>query len=522
MTESFGQQSIDTSVVVVGAGPTGLMLANWLLTAGVAVEVVDVESGPTVESRALGVQARTMEIYEQLGVIEEVLAQCQQGQALAPGFEHRVFGRVPLGDLGRGVTPYPRIYVLEQSKNERLLYDNLLRLGGSVRWGHRVTALDGEQVDGAASAVVTVEGPDQALTLHARYCVGTDGSSSTVRTLRGIDFAGVTNGRTYYVADAVRVRGLVPEAVNVRPARRDFLLTFPMGPDEHHRLIGIADEDAGRSDLEVERSVRQRLAEVFGVEYESSRWFSTYRVHHRIAAAFRDGPFFLAGDAAHVHSPVGAQGMNTGLQDAHNLALKLVDVLRHGADDASLDSYQAERRPVAGRLVGTTDRLFRVVTSTDPVTRTVRRLVVPLLAPVLIRVVPRLRGSSRVFEYLSQTRIHYWMTPAAQAGGRRGKVVGRRLRWTGGNFEVLRSARWQVHSYAAPDPPGSVGADAWEELGRLGLELHRFPPAPRTALRPDLLYLVRPDGFVAAEAARPHAVDTFRAALPGGLRLEVG
>jgi hypothetical protein len=214
--------------------------------------------------------------------------------------------------------------------------------------------------------------------------------------------------------------------------------------------------------------------------------------------------------------------MNTGLQDAHNLALKLVDVIERGAGDAHLDSYQTERRPVAGRLVGTTDRLFRVVTATDPVTRTVRRVVVPLLAPVLIRIVPRLRGSSRVFEYLSQTRIHYWMSPAAQAAGRRGRVVGRRLRWTGDNFEVLRSARWQVHSYAALDPPGSVGAEAWEQLGRLGLELHRFPPAPRTALRPDLLYLVRPDGFVAAEAPRPQAVGTFRAALPEGLRLEVG
>src|SRR6185295_11071856 len=149
----------------------------------------------------------------------------------------------------------------------------------------------------------------------------------------------------------------------------------------------------------------------FAVTYSESRWYATYRVHHRIAATFRDGPFFLTGDAAHVHSPVGGQGMNTGLQDAHNLAFKLADVLQGRAGDAWLDRYEAERRPVAQKLVATTDRLFGFVTSQKLALRTIRRAVVPLIAPVGVRLLPRGGGAARFFQYVAQTRIHYWMTP---------------------------------------------------------------------------------------------------------------
>jgi hypothetical protein len=243
------------------------------------------------------------------------------------------------------------------------------------------------------------------------------------------------------------------------------------------------------------------------VTYDRSRWYATYKVHHRVAAAFRDGPFFLAGDAAHVHSPVGGQGMNTGLQDAHNLAFKLADVLHGRATDAWLDRYEAERRPVAQTLVATTDRLFGFLTSRRLAPSVLRRLAVPLLAPIGVRVLPRTGGGPRFFGYVSQTRIHYWLSPTAkaEAGGRRDPVVGRRLPWTGGNFEVLRSLRWQIHAYG-----GVERSDAPD----LGLPVHIFPPAPQTRLRPGRLYLIRPDEFVAAEAAPAEAAAVFAAAMP--------
>jgi hypothetical protein len=242
----------------------------------------------------------------------------------------------------------------------------------------------------------------------------------------------------------------------------------------------------------------------FAVTYATSRWFATYRVHHRVAATFRDGPFFLAGDAAHVHSPVGGQGMNTGLQDAHNLAFKLADVLRGRAGEAWLDRYEAERRPVARMLVSTTDRLFGFVTSQKPALRALRRVVVPLVAPVGVRLLPRDGGAARFFQYVAQIRIHYRMTPGFS--GKRDQVVGRRLPWAGGNYEALRSLQWQIHSY---------GPLAESDAPRIGLPTHVFPPAPAlTGLLPDVFYLVRPDGFVAAKAAPADAAEVFRAAMP--------
>ena len=479
-------------VLVAGAGPTGLMLANWLVKLGVDVIVADGKEGPTHESRALVVQARSLEIYDQLGLGDVVLAAAERADAVAPGFLDRVFGRIPLGALGGGVTPFPYIEILEQSRNEEILYENLQKLGGDVRWETPVTAV--AQTDDGVEAKV---GND---TVRARYCVGCDGANSIVRRARRIDFEGVTNPHRFYVLDALATAGMVTNAINVRPGGDDFLLGFPMKGRGTWRLIGLVRDEDGDGELS-EEDVRPRIRK-FAVTYDRARWFATYRVHHRVAAAFRDGPFFLAGDAAHVHSPVGGQGMNTGLQDAHNLAFKLADVLQGRRRDSWLDRYEAERRPVARKLVATTDRIFGFVTSQRRSLRVLRRLVVPLLAPVGVRTLPNGGSGSRLFQYVSQTRIHYWMTPqvAAAAGRRRDPVVGRRLPWAGDNFAVLRSPQWQIHAYG-----GVVATEAPD----LGLPVHIFPEASATLLRPGRFYLVRPDGFVAAEAAPADASHVF-------------
>jgi hypothetical protein len=196
--------------------------------------------------------------------------------------------------------------------------------------------------------------------------------------------------------------------------------------------------------------------------------------------------------------------MNTGLQDAHNLAFKLADVLQGRAGDGWLDRYEAERRPVAQTLVATTDRLFGFVTSQRLGLRAVRRMVVPLVAPVGVRTLPRTGVGPRMFQYVSQLRIHYRMG-TGPADGPRDPVVGRRLPWAGDNFAALRSLRWQIHGYG--------GVDA-ADVPDLSLDVHLFDVAPQTALRPGRLYLVRPDGFVAADAAPGEAAEVFRRALP--------
>jgi 2-polyprenyl-6-methoxyphenol hydroxylase-like FAD-dependent oxidoreductase len=490
---------LSCDVLVVGAGPTGLMLANWLVKLGVDVIIVDGKAGPARESRALVVQARSLEIYDQLGLGDQVLKEAHRATAFAPGFRSRVFGRVPLGALGEGLTPFPYIEVLEQSRNEEILYQNLRALGADVRWETPVTAV--AQTDDGVTAKV---GND---TVGARFCVGCDGSNSAVRRARRITYEGITNPQLFYVIDAGAVGGLVADAINVRPGRDDFMIGFPMGGRGNFRLIGQV-HDTGREGELAEEEARARLREEFAVTYGETRWFATYRVHHRVAAAFRDGPFLLAGDAAHVHSPVGGQGMNTGLQDAHNLAFKLADVLARRRKDTWLDRYEAERRPVARTLVATTDQVFGFITSRKPSRRLLRRIAVQLVVPLGIRLAPRSGAGSRLFQYISQIRIHYWMTPGAEAAadGRRDPVVGRRLPWAGENFGALRSLRWQIHAY------GGVCAT---EVPDLGLPVHVFPAAPRTPLEAGRLYLVRPDGFVAAAAAPADAGDVFARVMAG-------
>jgi 2-polyprenyl-6-methoxyphenol hydroxylase-like FAD-dependent oxidoreductase len=490
-----------TDVLVVGAGPTGLMLADCLAKLGIDVVIADGKTGPTTESRALGVQARTMEIYDQLGVIDEVLAESYTADAIVPGYAKRAFGAISLTKLGRTLSPFPRLYVLEQSKNERLLVHDLSSRGVEVSWNRPLVSLD--LMPDATHPVRATIGPGGVV--NARYCVGADGASSLVRKLRRIDFAGKTNEHSFFVCDATKVDGLAPESINMRMAAHDFLLTFPMGPDNHQRLLGIVRSE--ETDVAaLEELVRQRLRSAFSVGYGSSNWFATYRLHHRIAARFRDGPIFLAGDAAHVHSPVGAQGMNTGLQDAHNLATKLADVIQHRAHDAYLDQYEAERRPVAERLVSTTDRLFETITSAGVFARVLRRVMIPVIAPLATRTLPRIPGASRIFGYVSQTRIHYRSLDLDDRAG--GRVVGRRLPWTGDNYGCLRAMTWQVHSYSEPSA-SSANAVARE----LGLTPQHFFTVGRTRLLPGHLYLVRPDGFVAASATADAALPVFQRAL---------
>lgn len=488
-----------TDVLVVGAGPTGLMLANCLTKLGVKSILLDGKSEPTRESRALVHQARTMEIYDQLGVVDRVLAEAEVASQIVPGFEARRFGSINLQRLATGATPYPHLYVLEQSKTERILVDQLERLGGRVHWSHPIRGLS-ITADGWVECTT---GGSEISTVRARYCVGADGSSSMVRDLIGIRFEGKTNEHTFYVADATRVEGLPAESINLRFGVRDFLLAFPMGGESDQRLLGVV---RGSADGVTEASTRETLRRVFGVTYAASRWFSTYRVHHRVAAQFRKGPIFLAGDAVHVHSPVGAQGMNTGLQDAHNLACKIHDVLTGTAADKYLDRYGAERRPVARRLVSTTDAMFGVITSDRAFPRALKSSVVRYLAPIAASLVPRLMRSARIFEYLSQTRIHYWMSDAAQreSHGRRGKVVGRRLPWNGDNYQSLQSMTWQLHAYGSADRRGLKRL-----ARRLALPVEIFPRVRNRKIRNGTCYLVRPDGFVAAESPLATAEEKF-------------
>ena len=481
-------------VIVVGAGPSGLMAAACLARLGTRVVVIDGKDGPTRESRALGLQARSMELYDQLGLAEAVQAEATPVPAIVPGYGTEVFGVVPIADLGKTITAFPGIWVLEQSRNERILRDAVLAFGGTILWRHELTGIEGG-VEGRP-VTVSADGPDGPMTATAPWLIAADGASSAVRKARGIQFEGTTSPLSYFVVDALDVTGLEPDGVNLRISGEDLMLAFPMGAPGHHRLLGIADATDEADDV-VEARVRAMLTDRFGVAYTESSWFSRYRTHHRVAARFRDGAVFLIGDAAHVHSPVGAQGMNTGLQDAHNLACKLAQVVAGDAPESMLDEYAHERRPVAQRLVRTTDALFRRLTSRSRMAHVVRTRVVPAIAPLAVRIGPRGLRGERLYGYLSQTRIRYRMPGAHEREG----VLGRRLPWTGGdNHASLRDFTWQVHGYG-------VDADIVDQVAAaLGVDGFAHPADRFGRLATDRVYLVRPDGFVAGVA--PPAVAT--------------
>ncbi|MGM7666818.1 FAD-dependent monooxygenase [Microbacterium sp. A93] len=559
-----------TDVLVVGAGPTGLMAGAWCAKLGVQALVVDGKSGPTRESRALGLQSRSLEVYRQLGLDQAVLDGSTPAATVSPGFGHRTLGTLHLDRVGHGLTPFPGITIFEQSANEELLAGFLAQRRRPVAWGtsfhsfadpRRPETTDagpgspgGPGGPGGPGRRVTarLETPEGPVLVNARYVVAADGASSPVRRALGIAFEGSTNAFEFFVLDAHGVTG-TESGVMVRASREHFMLAFPLGDDgrggRRARLLGILraeDRPAGpTADARDEARARASLAEEFGIRYAGTAWYSTYRVHHRVAAAFRAGPVFLAGDAAHIHSPVGAQGMNTGLQDAQNIVCKIADVLT-GRDTAeAIERYEAERRPVALKLMRTTDVVFGAVTSLSVTARLLRTRVFPMVAPALLRLVPRLPAGGRLFGYISQIRIHYWM-PGTEAGAsgesrgrrrRRGRVLGRRLPWVpdagrglpegGGvagadNHEDLTAAVWQVHAYgpAAVDlandlaerhrekaaGPGGPSSDTGE-----GLPVLPFRAAPEAGLPDGTALLVRPDGFVAAlESADPPAAGERR------------
>ena len=351
-----------TDVLIVGAGPTGLMLANQLGRRGVRTLIIDRHQGPAEQTRAMAVHARTLEIFAHLGVADRALALGRRGTGANMWIAGRRAARIPLQEMGQGLSPYPFVLMLGQDDTERILGARLRDWGSEVQWNTELVALD-QHTDHVTATIRRANGTTETVT--ATYLAGCDGGRSSVREMNGIGFPGEPYEHVFFVADTEATGPMVPDELNVYLWRDGFTLLFPMAGTNRWRVIGILPEALrGRTDVtfaDVVPSLRREGGEE--LSFHGCDWFSTYRIHHRCTERFRDRRCFLLGDAAHVHSPMGGQGMNTGLQDAYNLAWKLALVVAGRADDALLDSYEAERMPVAHRLLETTDRAFRFVVS---------------------------------------------------------------------------------------------------------------------------------------------------------------
>jgi 2-polyprenyl-6-methoxyphenol hydroxylase-like FAD-dependent oxidoreductase len=508
----------DALVLITGAGPTGLVLALWLTKLGVKVRIIDKTSEAGTTSRALAVQARTLELYHQVGLDDAVIAGGVKIKNLNLWVKGHRAGRVPLQDTGKGLTPYAFALVFPQDAHERLLIERLGTLGVGVE--RQTELLRFTQSDRGVTATLRRPNGSEEV-CEASYLAGCDGASSTVRSQLGIGFPGGTYTGLFYVADVV-ARGEAVEngdlSVDIEDA--DFIILFPLEGNRHVRLVGTVRDlpDAEHGKLSFE-DVRGKALEHLKLDVEKVNWFSTYRVHHRVALRFRDRRAFLLGDAAHIHSPVGGQGMNTGIGDAVNLAWKIAAVLKDNAPENLLDTYEPERIPFAQRLVATTDRGFTIVTSRGGFARVVRTRIVPLLVPLVSRL-----GAFRrlLFRTVSQTLVNY--RDSSLSVGTAGRVNGGdRLPWVdlgsgGDNFAPLTSLKWQVHVY------GEAGSVTREACAELRVPLHVFgwrESMQQAGLQKDALYLVRPDGYVAlaepsAAAERLRQYFAERGRLSGG------
>ncbi|HEX8783443.1 MAG TPA: FAD-dependent oxidoreductase, partial [Steroidobacteraceae bacterium] len=366
-----------TEVLIVGAGPTGLVLALWLRRQGVRVRIIDRTDAPGTTSRALAVQARTLELYRQLDLADAVVERGLKVPAVNLWARGARAARVAFASIGEQLTPFPFLEIYPQDEHERLLIERLMQLGVPVERRTELT----DFTDSGESVRVELRTADgKKESGEARYLAGCDGARSIVREGLGLGFPGGTYRQVFYVADIEGAGAPINGELHVDLDEADFLGVFPLAGAGRARLIGtVRDERAEHPESLRFEDVSQRAIQHLGLVVSKVNWFSTYHVHHRVAGHFNRGRVFLLGDAAHIHSPVGGQGMNTGIGDAINLAWKLAAVLGGRADQALLATYEAERIGFAQRLVATTDRVFSFVTAHGKVADLVRTRLAPSL-----------------------------------------------------------------------------------------------------------------------------------------------
>jgi 2-polyprenyl-6-methoxyphenol hydroxylase-like FAD-dependent oxidoreductase len=496
----------DTDVLISGAGPTGLVLALALTRLGVRVRIVDELAAPLTTSRALAVQTRTLELYDLLDLTDQVVRDGHRvpGVNLWTNGEWRA--RLPLEDIAEGLTPHAFILIYPQDWHERLLIDRLAASGVTVERERALVGLD----DDGSRILATLRDPSGAESrVDASFLAGCDGARSTTRKLIGAGFEGGTYRQIFYVADVEATGRATNGEIHVNFDDADFLAVFPLSSTGRIRLVGtVRDERAARADTLTFDDVSGEAIEHLKVTPVRVNWFSTYHVHHRVTDRFRRGRTFLLGDAAHIHSPVGGQGMNTGIGDAMNLAWKLAAVIRGEANDSLLDSYEAERIGFARRLVASTDRAFTVVTAEGRVANLLRTRIAPLALSAFTHID---RAREFLYRTVSQLSLNYADGPLAEgaAGDVRG---GERLPWVagpdGGNFRTLREMRWRVHVYGEP----TAALVEWSE--RRAIALDRFPWTPSceaAGLARDAAYLLRPDTYVGAAepSANPAVLERY-------------
>ncbi|NKE62998.1 NAD(P)-binding protein [Lentzea sp. PSKA42] len=532
----------DCDVLVVGAGPSGLMTAALLVRQGVRVCVVDANAGPATESRAFAVQARTIELFRSIGLAEELLRHGVVTTGIRFHIKGKQVGGLDFDRAGAATTPYQFILMAPQSEVEEVLLRDLARHGVTVRRGTRLTEL--QQTDEAVTAVLRRD--DKPRVVTAQYVVGADGAHSTVRQQLGIGFEGDKYAQRYLLADCKVEWPLDHAHFRVFMNGNRIGLFLPLKGAETSRVM-VTDFGEPGAAFELENLQDElRKAMNLPVILSAPIWTSRYQVHLRGVDDYRRGRGFLVGDAAHIHSPAGGQGMNTGLHDAANLAWKLAAVIRNDADADLLDTYSAERHPAGVRLLKFTDRLYRVAAGLNGWQAWLRDTAGPFLIGRMSKVPLPHRKS---FHRLSQLSLGYRPSEInvnELLYSLKGPLAGHRVPDAKINdreqmFDLLQGYQLHVVALSRKHLTADEIADHTARLDELGVTTHLVA---RVEARPDervhradsvqvfehygltepdsqALYVVRPDGHVAwrmdeldVEACRSFLATLHRPASP--------
>lgn len=503
---------MQTDVIIVGAGPTGLSLACQLIRYGVDFVIIDRNETTTPHSKAIGVQARTLEIYEQIGLADKLIergAIAAKARMIVGG---KVRGEAEFGEFGKGLSPYPFILMVEQGEHESVLYDFIKSNGKDVRWR---TGLENfsQTGDGVTAEIKLPDGSSESV--EAKYLVGCDGAKSIVRHSLGLTFEGSTFERMFYVADVQINWDFTQDAGNAFLMKDTMLAFFPMKGENQWRIVGTFPEEFAKDEGDVlYEEIEERIKHDTEMDLDITKvnWFSTYKVHTRHVNKFSVGRCFLAGDSAHIHSPAGAQGMNTGIQDGYNLAWKLAMVLKERSSIEILNTYNEERLPNARELTRSTDRLFDLAASPGKVLSFARIYVFPYVANFAFR----LKSVTKMlFPRVSQIGINY--RKSSLSGGETDLSVkpGDRMPYLmiegQSIYDRLREPKFHLIIF-------SDGTRLIEDAGPLEAELidvHRFPLYPNVAdtfgTDQSFCVLLRPDNYIGliSSEVTPETIQTY-------------
>jgi 2-polyprenyl-6-methoxyphenol hydroxylase-like FAD-dependent oxidoreductase len=526
----------ELDALIVGAGPTGLVLATQLPSFGTRFRIIDRLLDRTRESRALAVQARTLELLQMLDLGERLVARGKTSTRLKLHLEGRAVAPVTLGDIGAVDTRFPFILFVSQAETEDVLNEHLRASGVVIERGTELVSFERED-DGLRCLLQRDDGRQQRL--HTRFLVGCDGAHSAVRKGSGIAFEGGSYPQDFVLGDIEADGPLEPNAINSFAGGGGVAIFFPLGRPATWRVVAMnadtqTEAEVGRTSSpgtvgSLQLSELQDLVDAptgRTIRLRDPAWLTRFHLHHRQIASYRRGNVFLAGDAAHIHSPVGAQGMNTGIQDAWNLGWKLSMVARGLAHDRLLDTYDAERWPVGQFLLRYTDRLFSTFTrvmSGRPLPTWTRRVVVPHMVPHVLES-HWLRRTA--FSFVSELGIRYRKSPAVAEGEprlKKGPRSGDRL--PDSEVRVNGRSTYLQQALAGPHLALLLCGDSrhWDarELDRLRqgygrlLAMHYLNASgsdgslvdekghafARLGVRQTAQYLVRPDGYIAFRSA---------------------